>query len=81
MHSNIHSNTIYNSQGMDGFPHSSVSVKNLPAVQEIWVQFLGQENPLEKEMATYSSILAGKILWREETGGLQSIGSQRFRHN
>ena len=47
----------------------------------MWVQSLGQENPLEKEMATYSSILAGKILWKEETGGLQSIGSQRVGHD
>ena len=52
------------------------SVKNLPAVQEIWVQSLGWEDPLEKEMATHSSILAWKISWTEEPGGLQSLGSQ-----
>ena len=52
-------------------------VKNLPAVQESWVQSLGGENPLEKEMATHSSILAWRFPWREEPGGLQSIGSQR----
>ena len=52
-------------------------VKNLPAVQETWVQSLGQEDPLEKEMATHSSILAWKIPWMEEPGGLQSMGSQR----
>ena len=51
------------------------SVKNLPAVQETRVQFLGREDPLEKEMATHSSILAWKISWTEEPGGLQSMGS------
>ena len=51
-------------------------VKNLPAMQETWVRFLGQENPLEKEMAIHSSILAWKIPWTEEPGGLQSMGSQ-----
>ena len=51
-------------------------VKNLPAVQEIWVQSLGREDPLEKGMATHYSILAGKIPWTEEPGGLQSMGSQ-----
>ena len=56
-------------------------VKNLLAMQETWVQFLGQEEPLEKEMATYSSILAGKIPWTEEPGGLQSMGLQRVRHD
>ena len=52
------------------------SIKNLPAMQEIWVQFLGQEDPLEKEMVTLSSILAWRIPWTEEPGGLQSMGSQ-----
>ena len=52
------------------------SVKNLPAVQETQVQFLGQEDPLEKEMATHSSILAWRIPWTEEPGGLQSMGLQ-----
>ena len=52
------------------------SVKNLPAMQETWVQFLGQEDPLEKEMAIHSSILAWKIPWTEEPGGLESMGSQ-----
>ena len=46
------------------------TVKNLPAMQEIWVQFLGQEDPLEKGMATHSSILAWRIPWTEETGRL-----------
>ena len=57
------------------------SVKNLPAVQETWVRALGWEDPLEKEMATHSSILAWKISWREELGGLQSIGLQRVKHD
>ena len=52
------------------------SVKNLPAVQETQVQFLGWEDPLEKEMATHSSILAWRIPWTEEPGRLQSLGSQ-----
>ena len=56
-------------------------VKNLPAVQETRVQSLGWEDPLEKEMATHSSILAWKISWTEEPGGLQSMGSQRVGHN
>ena len=55
-------------------------VKNLPAMQETWVQSLGQEDPLEKEMATHSSILGGKIPWTEEPGGLQSMG-HRVRHD
>ena len=57
------------------------SVKNLPAVQETWVQSLGWEDPLEKEMATHSSILAWKIPWTEEPGGLLSMGSQRIGHD
>ena len=56
-------------------------VKNLPAVQEMWVQSLGWEDPLEKEMATHSCILAWETLWTEEPGGLQSMGSQRVRHD
>ena len=59
---------------IEGFPSDSV-VKNLPAVPETWVQSLGQEDPLEKEMATHSSILAWTIPWAEEPGGLQSMGS------
>ena len=57
------------------------AVKNLPAMQEMWVQSLGQEDPLEKEMATISSILAWKMPRTEEPGGLQSMGSQRVGHN
>ena len=54
-------------------------VKNLPAMQETRVQSLGQEDPLEKGMATHSSILAWEIPWTEEPGGLQSMGLQRVR--
>ena len=57
------------------------SVKDLPAVQETWVWSLGWEDPLEKEMASHASILAWKISWTEEPRGLQSMGSQRVRHN
>ena len=52
------------------------TVKHLPTVQETWVQSLGQEDPLEKEMAIHSSTIAWKILWTEEPGKLQSMGSQ-----
>ena len=58
------------------FPGGLV-VKNLPAVQETRVRSLGWEDPLEKEMATHSSILSWKISWTEEPGGLQSMGLQR----
>ena len=57
------------------------SVQNLPAVQETQVQSLGWEDPLEEEMTTHSIILAWKISWTEEPGGLQSMGSQRVRHD
>ena len=56
-------------------------VKNLPAMQETWIQCLIQEDPLEKGMATHSSILAWRIPWTEEPSGLQSIGSQRVGHD
>ena len=56
-------------------------VRNLPAMLETQIQSLGQENPLEKTMATHSSILAWRIPWTEEPGGLQSMGSQRLGHN
>ena len=56
-------------------------VKNLSAMQETQVRSLGQENPLEKEMATHSSILAWRIPWTEQPGGLQSVGWQRVGHN
>ena len=54
------------------------TIKSLPAMQETWVLSLGQEDPLEKGMATYSSILVWRIPWTEEPGGLQSMGSQRI---
>ena len=56
-------------------------VKNLPAMWETWVRYLGWEDPLEKEMATHSSILAGTIPWTEEPGRLQSMGSQKVGHD
>ena len=66
-----------------GFSGGSV-VKSLPAMQEteeMWVQSLGWEDPLEEEMATHSSILAWRIPWTEEPGGLESIGLQRVGHD
>ena len=57
------------------------SVKNLPAVQETWVRSLGQEDPMEREMATHYSIFAWEIPWAEEPGGLQSTGLQRVGHD
>ena len=56
-------------------------VKNLPAMWETQVRSLGEEDPLEKGMATYSSILAWRILWTERPGGLQSMGSQRVSYD
>ena len=61
-----------------GFPGGS-AVKNPPAMQETQVRSLGQEDPLEQGMATHSSILAWRIPWTEEPGGLQSMGSQKSR--
>ena len=57
------------------------TVKNLAAMQETWVRSLGQKDPLEKGMATHSSILAWQIPWTEEPDGLQSVELQRVRHN
>ena len=56
-------------------------VKNPPAMQEIWVQSLGWEDPLEEEMATHSSILVWKTPWTKEPGRLQSMGLQRVGHD
>ena len=56
-------------------------LKRLPAMWETWVQSLGREGPLEKEMATHSGILAWTIPWAEEPGGLQSAGLQRVGHD
>ena len=57
------------------------TVKNLPEMQKTWVQSLGREDPLEEVMTTHSSILAWRIPWTEEAGGLQSMGSQRVGHD
>ena len=57
------------------------TVKHLPAMRETWVQSLGWEVPLEKEMATHSSNLAWEIPWTEEPSGQKSMGSQRVRHD
>ena len=62
-------------------PLVAQTVKILPAMQETWVPSLGWEDPLEKGMATHSSILAWKIPWTEEPDRLQSMGSQRVRHD
>ena len=64
-------------------PHPPVAqmVMSLPAVQETRVRSLGQEDPLEKKMATHSSVYVWKVPWVEEAGRLQSIGSQRVEHN
>ena len=64
--------------GLQDFPSCSV-VKNPPAMQETQVRFLGQEDPMEEDMATHSSILAWRIPWTEEPGRLQSMGLQRVR--
>ena len=68
-----------------GLPRVTQTVKNLadssPRMQEIWVRPLGREDPLEKEMATHSSILAWRIPWTEKPDVLQSMGSQRVGHN
>ena len=60
-----------------GFPYSSVG-KEFPAMQETWVRFLDRDDPLEKEMATHSSILTCKTPWTEEPGRLQTMGSQEL---
>ena len=59
-------------------PPGGSTVKNPPAKQKIWVRFLGQEAPLEKEMTTHSSTLAWGIAWIEEPGGLQSMGGKEL---
>ena len=57
------------------------TINNLPAMQETWVQSLSEEDPLEEEIATHSSILGWRIPWTEEPGGLQSVGLQRVGHD
>ena len=71
--------TESDSQVCEGFPGGSV-VKNLPAMQEMRVQSLGQEDPMEKETATHSTSLAWEIPCTEEPGGLQSMGLPRVKH-
>ena len=68
------------SQGKSRASLVAQTLKNLPAVWETQVRSLGQEDPLEKGMATHSSIFAWRIPWTEEPGGLQSMGSQRVTH-
>ena len=68
------------STGMRGFPGNS-AVKNLPAVQEMWARSLGQKDPLEKGMASHSSILAWETPRTEEPGGYSSWGSKRLRYD
>ena len=69
--------------GLPSEPASLVAqtVKHLPTMRETWVRSLGWKDPLEKEMATYSSILPWKIPWTEKPGRLQSMGSQRVGHD
>ena len=62
-------------------PLVALMVKSLPTMQETWVQSLGWEDPVEKIMATHSSILAWRIPWTKEAGRLQSLGSQRVEHD
>ena len=69
------------SKGQFPLPLVAQKVKRLPAMWEIRVRYLGQEEPLEKEMATHSGTLAWKIPWTEKPGRLQSMGSQRVRHD
>ena len=59
----------------------ALMVRNSPAVQETWVQFLGWEDPLEEGMETHYSILAWRVPWTEEPGGLQSMGMQEIRND
>ena len=66
---------------LDGASLVAQMVKSLPVMQETWVRSLSWEDPLEKGMATHSSILAWEIPWREKPGGLQSMGLQRVGHN
>ena len=80
-----HSKSVWINSELGGYKVQaflvSQTVKRLPTMQEVGVRSLGREDPLEKEMATHSSILAWKIPWAEETGMLQSVGSQRVGHD
>ena len=77
----IHKSNIYNIYTYFMASLVAQRLKRLPGMQETGVRSLGWEDPLEKEMATHSSILAWRIPWREEPGRLQSMGSQRVRHD
>ena len=68
-------------EGQEGRDLVAQRLKRLPPMQETRVRSLGWEDPLEKEMATHSSILAWRIPWTEESGGLLSTGSHRVRHD
>ena len=84
MHTHTHTHTHRASlvaQTVKNLPAKKKKKKNLPAMRGTWVRSLGQEDPLEKEMATRSSILAWRIPWTEKPGGLQSTGSQRVGHD
>ena len=72
---------LYKALARNGASLVAQRLKHLPAMRDTWVQSLGWENPLEKEMATHSSLLAWRIPWAEEPGGLQSTGSQRVGHD
>ena len=72
---------LHQGQGLWLYIFVAQTVKRLPTMRETWVQSLGWEYPLEKEMATHSSGLAWKIPWTEEPGRLQSVGSQRVGHD
>ena len=71
---------LIKSKSLTTFWKMAQVVKCLPAMRETWVQYLGWEEPLEKEIATHSSTLAWKITWMEEPGRLQTMGSQRVGH-
>ena len=72
--------TLYSREKMS-VTHVAQRLKRLPAMQETWVRSLGQEDLLEKKMTTHSSILAWRIPWTEEPGGIQSMGSQKVGHD
>ena len=79
----VFSNTVQPQETRETVRASLIAqlVKNLPAMQETQLRSLGQEDPLEKKIATHSSILTWRIPWTEEPGGLKSMGSQRVRHD
>ena len=72
---------IVSASPKDGSSLVAQTVKNLPAMQKTWVRSLGREDPLEKEIATHSRVLAWRNSWTEEPCWLQSMGSQRVRHD